>query len=288
MTPKYLVHLTKNKRLCLCLILSLIFVGSLSVEVTAQDLDEFPLGLFLHYTQTEYGGEGSLNQWYNMTYIVNKWISQEAIEVTHIFNNTDEYQYEAVFPDEFYKLSGIGNLWCDTTFWELTTNVTFFDLTFTIVSIENRTLPLGNFSCHHLNFKEDSDQLFDIELDLYYDTYSGILIETQDKYTNNTNPSIVYTNSTILTDSNFQLFTDYLIHTPTTSPPTTSTTTTTTTITTQPPTSSTSPTAIIPPPTNTNYYFPVPDDWGSTSFLLICISVEVVIIYCLIQKRRQS
>lgn len=258
------------------------------MEVAVQDLDEFPLGLFLYYTQTEYGGEGSLNQWYNMTYVVDKWISQETIEVTHIFNNTDEYQYEAVFPDEFYKLSGIGNLWCDTTFWELTTNVTFFDLTFTIVSIENRSVPIGNFSCYHLNFKEDSDQLFDIELDLYYDTFSGILIETQDKYMNNTNPSIVYTNSTILIESNFQLFTDYLIHTPTTSPPTTSTTTTATTpITTQPPTSTTSPTTIAPPAPTTTNYFPDSDKWGLASFLVMCIAAEVVIICYLIQKRQQ-
>jgi len=263
--------------------LGLILAGLISVEVTAQDLDEFPLGLVLHYTQAEYDGYGTINKWYNMTYIVNKWVSQESIEVTHIFNNTDEFQYEIVFPEEFYTLSGIGNLWCDTTFWGLTTNVTFYDVMFTIVSIENRSVPLGNFSCYRLNFEEDSDQIFDIELNLFYDASSGVLIETQEKYINNTNPSIVYTNTTILTDSNFLSFTDYLVHIPTTSPPTSSTTTS---ISTQPPISSTSPTTTSPP-NSTETLINIPDAWIPTSFLLAGIIVEVVIICLLIQKRYQ-
>ena len=182
--------------------------------------------LYLEYRAARYNGTGSLVEHSNYSYFISDWTDTIAANVQTCVNGTELSNSTIEFPDNFLNCDNSVQLWVDTIILNssLGKEITFLSSQsyFNFIIYEDNLLwesslsPISSFESYNMN---DSAAIYPwsrSSMDLWYDSHTGMLLESFEQVWNLASDELDYTREIELAGHNFAQFTSFDLILPTT------------------------------------------------------------------------
>jgi hypothetical protein len=169
-------------------------------------IDEFPVGLHLEYDTFEYDAYGNLTSEFVYSYSITDKVNSESYQLEAEINNNRMVK-NIEFPNEFLNYHTTSQLWADISNWQAGQEIVLASIEYDIISdsihLDNSFYTLD---CYYLNRIRYVGLDTNLNISLFFDKETGILVESQKALWNYYNPSDGYDYVSVLRYDNFNEF----------------------------------------------------------------------------------